>query len=352
MRSSQNPFKGHAVFVWKKPSGYSFAWLADTDLFRIPRKSVLNAEQISEYIFIDRMKQMKGVKKTIRLIVIKDPHSENFTDINSNPMAAKEDFLDLISRLKLFAEKNKINLLILDMGFYPDPLKGHAVFFVWKKASDYSFVWLFDRRVFIPRKSILTAEQVSECMVTELIKKMKGLKQTIRLVLIEDPRSQNFTNSGHNPLVSRENFLDLISRLEILAEENQIDLLITDTRFYPVAFKGHAVFVWKKSPDYLFAWTFDRDAPIPRKSVLKMEQLSESVVIERVKQMKGLKEQIRLILIENPRSHNFTNMNHNPMLPKEDFLDLIHKLEKLAQENQVRLLIDYSKSHESIRKEF
>ncbi|MDR2709868.1 MAG: hypothetical protein LBB65_00750 [Burkholderiales bacterium] len=32
-------FKGHAVFVWKESSGYSFAWLPDTNAL-VPRERV------------------------------------------------------------------------------------------------------------------------------------------------------------------------------------------------------------------------------------------------------------------------------------------------------------------------
>jgi hypothetical protein len=115
-----------------------------------------------------------------------------------------------------------------DMEFYPDAFKGHAVF-VWKKSPSYSFAWLADRDVLISRKEVSSAQQVSECLVMERIKKMKGLKQTIRLVFINDPYSPRFINENYDPMAMKDDFLDLINRLEVLAEENQVNLIIHDS---------------------------------------------------------------------------------------------------------------------------
>ena len=122
--------------------------------------------------------------------------------------------------------------------------------------------------------------------------------------------------------------------------------------FYPEAFKGHAVFVWKKSSSYSFAWRGDTNALISRKLVSNTPQISECIVIKRIKMMKGFKQLMKLFLIKDPHSHNFTDINFNPMASRDDFLDLISRLETLAEENQVELTIRDSKSYESIRKGF
>jgi len=110
--------------------------------------------------------------------------------------------------------------------------------------------------------------------------------------------------------------------------------------FPTASFKGHAVFVWKKSSGYSFAWLPDRDAPIPREEVLNALQGSECMITEWMKAMKGLREVVRLILIKDPHSHHFSDYSYNPMSSRDDFLDLIKKFEMLAKENQVHLLID------------
>ena len=125
-----------------------------------------------------------------------------------------------------------------------------------------------------------------------------------------------------------------------------------DVNFYPEAFKGHAVFVWKESSSYSFAWRGDTNALISRKLVSNTPQISECIVINRIKMMKGFKQLMKLFLIKDPHSHNFTDINFNPMASRDDFLDLIRRLETLAEENEVRLLIEDSKSYESVQDGF
>ena len=119
----------------------------------------------------------------------------------------------------------------VNMSFYADAFKGHAVF-VWKTPFSYSFAWLAGRDAWISRKAVSNTQQVSECVVTERIKKLKGLKQTIRLFLIEDPHSDNFKNKNNNSMSSKGDFLDLINRLEALTEENQVEFIIHDSQNY------------------------------------------------------------------------------------------------------------------------
>jgi hypothetical protein len=115
------------------------------------------------------------------------------------------------------------------MNFYADAFKGHAVF-VWKEISNYSFAWLPGKNALTPRKSVSNAQKISECIVIERMKKMKGLKQTIFLFLIEDPHSYNFINKNHNPMASKDDFVDLLDRLEMLAKDNQISFRVYDSQ--------------------------------------------------------------------------------------------------------------------------
>ena len=117
------------------------------------------------------------------------------------------------------------------MNFHADAFKGHAVF-VWKNPSGYSFVWLADRNALIPRKEVSSAQQVSECIVTERINKLKGLKQTMKLFIIKDPHTHDFKNINFNPMALKEDFLDLLSRLETLAEENQVMFISHDSQSF------------------------------------------------------------------------------------------------------------------------
>jgi len=106
-------FSGHAIFVWEESSDYAFAWLPNKDSF-IQREDVLEGAKrgIREYLVIERMKKMKGLKKIIPLFLIKRPDSPDFMDINSSPMVSKEDFSDLILRLEAVAQASEIDLRI------------------------------------------------------------------------------------------------------------------------------------------------------------------------------------------------------------------------------------------------
>jgi hypothetical protein len=111
----------------------------------------------------------------------------------------------------------------------PTAFKGHAVF-AWKEASSYLFIWLPATNALIPRKRVATWHQDAECIVSKQMKKMKGLKQTMTFYFIENPRSPSFLNKDHNPMRPKEEFSDLIERLNVLAQENEINLIFRDIK--------------------------------------------------------------------------------------------------------------------------
>jgi hypothetical protein len=103
-------FKGHAVFVWKEGGSYLFVWLFDTDML-IDRKRVAKQEPIvteaTIVAHINRLKDM-GKKQFIRFIFIEDPKNPSFLDESRYPMRPKEEFSDLIDKLRTLTERSII----------------------------------------------------------------------------------------------------------------------------------------------------------------------------------------------------------------------------------------------------
>ena len=115
----------------------------------------------------------------------------------------------------------------MNTNFSPEAFKGHTVF-AWKEASGYSFVWLSSTNALIPRKRMVNASPISECVVTKRFKEMKGLRQHVSLYLIPDaPQALRFYTQGDIPKTSMDASLDLIERLEKLAKENQVFFVVS-----------------------------------------------------------------------------------------------------------------------------
>jgi hypothetical protein len=69
---------------------------------------------------------------------------------------------------------------------------------------------------------------VSECVTKKWMKKMKGLEQSIFFYFIENPHTHSFLDEQHSPMRPREEFSDLIERLKVLVQENEIALTFKD----------------------------------------------------------------------------------------------------------------------------
>jgi signal transduction histidine kinase len=106
-------FKGHAVFVWKEETSYSFIWTLATDAL-IPRKEVAVQPKVDACTVMKQMEKMKGLEQFIFLHLIENPYTASFLDVRHNPMRPREEFSDLIERLAEIVRENEIYFYVRD----------------------------------------------------------------------------------------------------------------------------------------------------------------------------------------------------------------------------------------------